>query len=54
VVLRYGEKWWFDREVGRLRDRVTPRALVWVNRVSGAVLLVFGLVAIGAAIGFAA
>jgi hypothetical protein len=40
--------------VGRLRDRVTPRALVWVNRVSGAVLLVFGLVAIGAAIGFAA
>jgi threonine/homoserine/homoserine lactone efflux protein len=48
--------WWvgLTAVVGRLRDRVTPRALVWVNRVSGAVLLVFGLVAIGAAIGFAA
>jgi threonine/homoserine/homoserine lactone efflux protein len=37
--------------VGRLRSRVTPRALGWVNRTSGAVLLVFGLVAIGATIG---
>jgi len=48
--------WWvgLTAVVGRLRDRVTPRALVWVNRVSGAVLLVFGLVAIGAAIGSAA
>jgi len=48
--------WWvgLTAVVGRLRDRVTPRALVWVNRVSGSVLLVFGLVAIGAAIGSAA
>jgi threonine/homoserine/homoserine lactone efflux protein len=45
--------WWvvLTAVVGRLRSRVTPRALGWVNRISGAVLLVFGLVAIGAAIG---
>jgi threonine/homoserine/homoserine lactone efflux protein len=45
--------WWvvLTAIVGRLRSRVTPRALGWVNRISGAVLLVFGLVAIGAAIG---
>jgi len=48
--------WWvaLTAVVGRLRDRVTPRALAWVNRVSGAVLLFFGLVAIGAVIGSAA
>jgi threonine/homoserine/homoserine lactone efflux protein len=45
--------WWvvLTAVVGRLRSRVTPRALDWVNRTSGAVLLVFGLVAIGATIG---
>jgi threonine/homoserine/homoserine lactone efflux protein len=45
--------WWvvLTAVVGRLRSRVTPRALGWVNRISGAALLVFGLVAIGAAIG---
>jgi len=39
--------------VGRLRPRVTPVALAWVNRASGAVLLVFGLVAIFVALGIA-
>jgi threonine/homoserine/homoserine lactone efflux protein len=47
--------WWLGLAavVGRLRARVTPRALAWVNRVSGAVLLVFGLVAILVALGLA-
>jgi threonine/homoserine/homoserine lactone efflux protein len=47
--------WWvaLTAIVGRLRGRVTPRILVWINRISGAVLLVFGAVAIGAAIGAA-
>jgi len=47
--------WWvgLTAVVGRLRGRVTPRALGWVNRVSGAVLLVFGLVAILVALGIA-
>ena len=45
--------WWvaLTAVVGRLRTRVTPGALVWVNRVSGAVLLAFGIVAIGLATG---
>ena len=45
--------WWvlLTAIVGRLRGRLTPRVLVWVNRVSGAVLLAFGLVAIAVAIG---
>jgi threonine/homoserine/homoserine lactone efflux protein len=32
--------------VGGLRARLTPAVLVWVNRVSGAVLLGFGLLAV--------
>jgi threonine/homoserine/homoserine lactone efflux protein len=45
--------WWVGLTalVGRLRSRVTPAALAWVNRLSGAVLLVFGCVAIAVAIG---
>jgi threonine/homoserine/homoserine lactone efflux protein len=47
--------WWvvLTAIVGRLRSRVTPGALGWVNRISGAVLLVFGLVAIVVALGVA-
>ena len=45
--------WWIGLTavVGRLRARFTPRVLVWINRVSGTVLLVFGAVAIAAAVG---
>jgi threonine/homoserine/homoserine lactone efflux protein len=47
--------WWIGLTavVGRLRSRVTPGTLVWVNRLSGAVLLVFGCVAIAVATGLA-
>jgi threonine/homoserine/homoserine lactone efflux protein len=47
--------WWvaLTAVVGRLRGRVTPRILIWINRISGTVLLVFGAVAIAAAIGAA-
>ena len=34
-----------------LRSRLTRNALRWVNRLSGAVLLVFGIIAIAVAIG---
>jgi threonine/homoserine/homoserine lactone efflux protein len=36
--------WWLALSglVGRLRGRVTPRILVWVNRISGAILTGFG------------
>jgi hypothetical protein len=34
--------------VGWLRGRVTPAWLVWINRISGAALVVFG---IGAVVG---
>jgi threonine/homoserine/homoserine lactone efflux protein len=45
--------WWvlLTAVVGRLRGRITPMVLVWINRISGAVLLGFGLVAILAALG---
>jgi threonine/homoserine/homoserine lactone efflux protein len=45
--------WWvlLTAIVGRLRERITPTVLVWINRVSGGVLLVFGTVAILAALG---
>jgi threonine/homoserine/homoserine lactone efflux protein len=44
--------WWvvLTAVVGRLRGRVTPRVLGWVSRVSGTVLVAFGLVAIAAAL----
>jgi threonine/homoserine/homoserine lactone efflux protein len=40
--------WWVGLTfaVSRLRSRLTPTVLLWVNRISGAVLLVFGLTAI--------
>jgi threonine/homoserine/homoserine lactone efflux protein len=44
--------WWvvLTSFVGWLRERVSTRALLWVNRVSGAALVVFGLVAIAVAL----
>jgi threonine/homoserine/homoserine lactone efflux protein len=52
-VLLGSSLWWvvLTVAVGRLRGRITPRALTWVNRVSGAVLLAFGVVAIWTAFG---
>ena len=40
--------WWvvLTSIVGWLRGRVSPRALLWVNRISGAALFVFGTVAV--------
>ncbi len=37
--------WWLALGgfVGMLRGRVTPRIMVWVNRVSGAVITGFGI-----------
>jgi threonine/homoserine/homoserine lactone efflux protein len=45
--------WWvgLTAVVGWLRGRVSPPVLVWVNRVSGSALVVFGLVAIWVAVG---
>jgi threonine/homoserine/homoserine lactone efflux protein len=45
--------WWvaLTAIVGRLRTRLTPRMLVWVNRLSGAVLLAFGAAAIALSAG---
>jgi threonine/homoserine/homoserine lactone efflux protein len=45
--------WWVGLTfaVSRLRSRLTRNALRWVNRLSGAVLLVFGIIAIAVAIG---
>jgi threonine/homoserine/homoserine lactone efflux protein len=44
--------WWLvlTGVVGRLRTRVTPGALAWVNRASGALILAFGVIAIVAAV----
>jgi threonine/homoserine/homoserine lactone efflux protein len=40
--------WWIvlTTAVGWLRSRITPRALMWVNRVSGALLVAFGIAAV--------
>jgi threonine/homoserine/homoserine lactone efflux protein len=45
--------WWvgLTAVVGRVRSRVTVGALRWINGISGAVLLVFGAVAIAVAAG---
>lgn len=45
--------WWvaLTAAVGTLRDRLTPGVLVGINRISGAVLLVFGGLAIAVALG---
>jgi len=44
--------WWvlLTAIVGWLRERVSARALLWVNRISGAVLVVFGVIAIVAVV----
>ena len=44
--------WWvvLTAAVGWARERVSPRALLWVNRVSGAALVVFGAFAVIAAL----
>jgi threonine/homoserine/homoserine lactone efflux protein len=46
--------WWvvLTAIVGRLRERITPGVITWINRISGAVLLAFGAIAILAALGF--
>jgi threonine/homoserine/homoserine lactone efflux protein len=45
--------WWvlLTAVVGWLRGRVSSRALLWVNRISGAALVVFGIVAMWGALG---
>jgi threonine/homoserine/homoserine lactone efflux protein len=45
--------WWvvLTAVIGLTRSRVTPAVLVWINRLSGVVLLAFGIVAIGVAVG---
>ncbi|HEY0838342.1 MAG TPA: LysE family transporter [Azospirillum sp.] len=42
--------WWLmlSAGVGTVRRRVTPIVMVWINRVSGAVLMGFGLLALSA------
>ena len=47
-VLLGSSLWWvvLTAAVGRVRGRITPRVLTWINRISGAVLLVFGLAAV--------
>lgn len=42
--------WWLVLSwgVNRFRERLTPRRLIWLNRVAGAAILGFGLVALGA------
>ncbi|MEX2012111.1 MAG: LysE family transporter [Chloroflexota bacterium] len=44
--------WWLvlTTVVGRLRSRVTTRGLTWVNRISGALILAFGVAAIVSAV----
>ena len=40
--------WWLllSTGVAALRGRITPRMVRWINRLSGAVLVLFGLLAI--------
>ena len=44
--------WWvvLTPIVAWLRERVSTRVVLWVNRVSGAALVVFGIVAVGVAL----
>jgi len=44
--------WWviLCSVVGWVRGRVSARAMLWVNRISGAMLVVFGIVAIAGAV----
>jgi threonine/homoserine/homoserine lactone efflux protein len=45
--------WWviLTAVVGKVRTRVTPQVLTWVNRVSGTALLVFGVIAVVTSLG---
>jgi len=45
--------WWgiLSGAVGLLRTRVTPGALVWINRVSGLVIMAFGVAALAGMVG---
>lgn len=47
-VLAGSAIWWLllSTGVAALRGRITPRMLRWINRLSGAVLVLFGLLAI--------
>jgi threonine/homoserine/homoserine lactone efflux protein len=47
-VLAGSALWWLilSSAVGLLRARITARALRWVNRCSGAVLVAFGVLAL--------
>ena len=40
--------WWLSLSfiVGLLRDRMTPAHMIWINRISGAIILAFGLYAL--------
>ena len=40
--------WWvlLTTVLGVFRERITPRVMLWVNRVSGAVLVGYGIVAL--------
>ena len=53
AVLVGSSLWWvvLTSIVGWLRLRVSTTALLWVNRISGAALVVFGVVAIMAVVG---
>ncbi len=52
AVLAGSTLWWvvLTSVVAFARERVSPRVLTWVNRLSGAALVVFGVAAVWAAI----
>jgi threonine/homoserine/homoserine lactone efflux protein len=45
--------WWvlLTTVIGIFRERITPRVMLWVNRLSGAVLVGFGIVALAVGVG---
>jgi len=45
--------WWvlLTTVIGVFRERITPRVMLWVNRVSGTVLVGFGIVALVVGLG---
>jgi threonine/homoserine/homoserine lactone efflux protein len=45
--------WWvlLTTVIGVFRERITPRVMLWVNRLSGAVLVGFGIVAMAVGVG---
>ena len=46
--------WWLALSflAAALRHRLTPHALRWVNRLSGLVMLFFGVMTLGGLLGF--